>query len=103
LKHRKRNAQLLRESERQQQRLRRLTHACLAAQEGERKRISHRLHDDIAQRLLGIHVRLLVLQEVIRSGRDRLKKEIGGTQRLVRRSTRRVTECAHELGGKNNE
>lgn len=95
---RKRQARLLLEAHRLQTKLRDLAHACLNAQEDERMRISRRLNDDVAQRLLGIHVRLLVLKKTLKEGSDRLKKEIGDTQQLVRQSTRKVTEWDHELG-----
>ena len=57
-KSRKHYAKLLRESEQQQTQLRRLTRRLLSAQEAERGKISHELHDGVAQTLLGIKVRL---------------------------------------------
>ena len=56
-------AKLLRESQQLQKHLRHLTHQLLTAQEAERKKLSHELHDEVAQSLLGIHVRLLSLKK----------------------------------------
>ena len=54
---------LLKESRRLQKHLQRLTHQILSAQEDKRKKISRDLHDEIAQTLLGINVRLLTLKK----------------------------------------
>jgi signal transduction histidine kinase len=87
----------LTESLRLQTRLRRLTHLVLAAEEGERKQLSCGLHDEIAQALLGINVRLLLLKEKARSNPTGLKKEIASTQRLVLKSAKLVHQFAREL------
>jgi hypothetical protein len=91
-------AKLLQQSTRLQVRLRKLAHASLTTQENKRKRASHQLYDDIAQRLLGIHVRLLTLTRAIQSSTDSLSKRIGGTQRLVRTSAKRIGRYAYEFG-----
>jgi len=80
-----------------QERLRRLTHRVLMAQEDERGKLSHELRDEIAQILLGINVRLLLLKQAARSQAKGLNKEIASAQRLVVRSTVRVRRLAHEL------
>jgi signal transduction histidine kinase len=69
------------------------------AQEDERKSISVELHDEIAQTLLGINVRLLSLKQEARVNHKGLKKEIAGTQRLVVKSVKSVRRVARELGG----
>jgi len=74
---------LLKESLDLQKHLRRLTHQILSAQEDKRKKISRDLHDEIAQTLLGINVRLLTLKKEAAVDTDGLKKEIVSTQRLV--------------------
>ena len=90
-------AKLLRESRRLQESLRRLAHQVLAAQEDERKNISHELQDEIAQTLLGIKVRLLSLKQEARSNTKELRDEIASTQRLVVRSARSVRRVARQF------
>lgn len=80
-----------------QQRLRLLTHQVLAAQESERKEISRELHDEIAQTLLGINVRLLSLKLEAKTKTKGLKQEISSTQRLVATSVRSVRRVVREL------
>lgn len=77
---------LLKESLSLQDNLRAMAHRVLLAQENKRGHISRELHDETAQALLGINVRLLTLQK--QSARDAkwLLREIASTQRLVNRS-----------------
>jgi signal transduction histidine kinase len=85
---------LLKESVRLQQRLQRLTHRMLVAQESERNKISQGLRDEIVQTLLGINVRMLALQAGATADITGLQKEIASTQELVASSgkiMRRVT------------
>jgi signal transduction histidine kinase len=93
----KSNGKSLAESLRRQKRLRQLTHLVLAAQEDERKHLSCGLHNDIAQTLIGINARLLLLKEKAQSNPAGLKKEIASTQRLVLKSARFVHQFAREL------
>ncbi len=88
----------LEESLELQKRLRQLTHRVLAAQEDERKSISLELHDEIAQTLLGINVRLLSLKQEARVNHRGLKNEIASTQRMVVKSVKSVRRVARELG-----
>jgi len=88
---------LLTESLALQDRLRRLTHQVLAAQEAERSKISRELRDDIAQTLLGINVRLLTLKSEARVNQKGLKREIANTQQLVASSARSVRKFAREF------
>jgi signal transduction histidine kinase len=81
-----------------QDRLRQLTHRVLMAQEDERKSISVELHDEIAQTLLGINVRLLSLKQEARVNHKGLKSEIAGTQRMVVKSVKSMRRVARELG-----
>jgi len=94
----KRHDMLLAELHRLQKRLRDLTHTCLSVQENERQKMSFRLHDEIAQALIAIDLRLLSLKKAARAGTVRLKKEIAKTQRLVKESVRRIDRFAHEFG-----
>jgi signal transduction histidine kinase len=86
-----------------QKRLQRGSHRVLAAQEEERKKISHELQDEIAQTLLGINVRLLSLRQKARSKFKGLKNEIASTRRLVVRSARSVRRFARKLDNRPEE
>jgi two-component system, NarL family, sensor histidine kinase DegS len=97
-KSRKQRHKLLAESRRLQQHSRHLTHEILSAQEEEWRKISHQLHDEIAQILLGIHVRLLTLKKAAKANTGSLKKEIASTQRLVKQSVRTIHQFAYEVG-----
>jgi signal transduction histidine kinase len=78
------NARLLEESHRLQKHLKHLTHRIISDQEQERKKISRELHDEIAQTLLGINVRLLTLRTGAAGNAGGLNKELASTQRLVK-------------------
>ena len=89
---------LLKDSGRLQKHLRHLTHEILAAQEDDRQKISRQLHDEIAQILLGINVRLLTLKKAAKANTGSLKKEIASTQRLVKQSVKTINRFAREFG-----
>lgn len=89
---------LLTESRRLQRHLQRLTHQLLSAQEDKRKNISRNLHDEIAQTLLGIHVRLLTLGKEAEINAQGLRKEIVSTRRLVDMSVKTIRRFAREFG-----
>jgi signal transduction histidine kinase len=89
---------LLKESRDLQKHLQRLTHQILSAQEDKRKKVSRDLHDEIAQTLLGINVRLLTLKKEATVNARGLKKEIASTQRLVKQSVQTINRFAHEFG-----
>ena len=89
---------LLNESRRLQEHLQRLTHQILSAHEDNRKEISRDLHDEIAQTLLGINVRLLTLQKEAAGNAHGLKKDIVSTQRLVDKSVKSIKRFAREFG-----
>ena len=92
------SAQLLEESRRLEAQLKAMAQQTITANEAERKKMSLQLNDEIAQTLLGIHVRLIALkQEVVRNQLD-LTKEVTATQRLVRRSVKIVNRLALEYG-----
>jgi signal transduction histidine kinase len=78
--------------------LQRLTHRILSAQENKRKKISRDLHDEIAQTLLGINIRLLMLKKEAAINSGDLKKEIVSTQHLVDKSVKSIKRFAREFG-----
>jgi signal transduction histidine kinase len=89
---------LLKESRRLQKHLQCLAHQILSTQEEERKQISRELHDEVAQTLLGINVRLLMLKQEATANSKGLKKEIASTQRLVDKSVKSIKRFAREFG-----
>lgn len=92
------HATLLGESNLLQKHLQQLTRQILSAHEMERNKLSHELHDDIAQTLLGINVRLLTLKKGASVRSDGLTKEIASTQRLVEKSVRIIDRFARRFG-----
>ena len=95
--HAKPLGQVLKASLQLQRKLRQLTHRMMVAQEDDRLKLSHELRDEIAQTLLGINVRLLLLKQAARNKAKGLKNEIASTQRLVVRSATLVRQLAREL------
>jgi signal transduction histidine kinase len=89
---------LLKESRRLQKHMQRLTHQILSAQEDKRRKISRDLHNEIAQTLLGINVRLLTLKREAAINAGGFKKEIASTQRLVDKSVKSIKRFACEFG-----
>ncbi len=80
-----------------QKHLQNLTHKILSAHEEGRKRISHNLQDEIAQTLLGIHVRLLTLKSKAAVNSSGFKQEIACTQQMVKESVQSITRFARKL------
>ena len=69
-----------------QEELRYLAHRALCAQETQRGEISRELHDEIAQSIFGIHIRLLTLKQKSTADLKEVLREISTTERLVERS-----------------
>ena len=90
-------ARVLNESLHIQQGLRKLAHKLLAAQENERKGISQKLREEIAQTLLAINVRLVSLKNDAKLKSKNLNSEITSTQRLVKSSATSIRRAAHEF------
>ena len=90
-------SQLLEQSRHMQEQLRLLSRQLLSAQEEERKMISRELHDQIAQTLTGINVRLASLKTESTLNNKGLQKKISSTQRLVEKSVDIVHRFAREL------
>lgn len=87
----------IRRSRELQERLRGLSRRILVAQEEERLRISHDLHDAIAQTLTGINVGLATLKRDAAEDSRSLADAITLTQHLVERSMKIVHQFAWEL------
>ena len=90
-------SQLLEQSHDLQEQLRLLSRQLLLAQEEERKRISRELHDEIAQTLTGINVRLAALRTEATVNTKGLQKKIASAQRMVEKSVDIVHRFAREL------
>ena len=90
-------SQLLEQSDRLQEQLRRMSRQILSAQEEERKKISRELHDVIAQTLTGINVGLAALKKEAGVNTNGLDRNITRTQRLVEKSVDIVHRFAREL------
>lgn len=90
-------SQLLAQSRLLQEQLRLLSRQLLLAQEEERKRISRELHDQIAQTLTAINVRLAALKTEATRNTKGLQNKIASTQRMVEKSVDIVHRFAREL------
>ena len=90
-------SQLLEQSHHLQEQLRHLSRQLLLAQEEERKRISRELHDEIAQTLTGINVRLAALKAEATVNTKGLQRKITSAQRMVEKSVDIVHRFAREL------
>jgi signal transduction histidine kinase len=90
-------SELLEQSRHMQEQLRLLSRQLLSAQEEERKMISRELHDQIAQTLTGINIRLAALKTESTLNTKGLQKKITSTQRLVEKSVDIVHRFAREL------
>jgi signal transduction histidine kinase len=90
-------SQLLKQSHLLQGQLRLLSRQLLLAQEEERKKISRDLHDEIAQTLTGINIRLAALKTEATTNTKGLQNKISSTQRMVEKSVDIVHRFAREL------
>ena len=90
-------SRLLEQSRHFQEQLRHLSRQLLMAQEEERKRISRELHDEIAQTLTSINVRLAALKAEASINTKGLQNKIAHTQRMVEKSVDIVHRFAREL------
>ena len=80
-----------------QQKLQRLTHQILTAQEEERKKISRELHDEVVQTLIGINVELAALAHLHSNGVPSQQAKIAQVQQLVVGSIDAVHRFARDL------
>lgn len=99
--HGREQARLLKHSRQLQKQLRELARQIMSTEERERRKISVKLQDEIAQTLLGINVRLLTLRRGASDRTQDLAKDIASTQRLVQKSARTISRFAREFSIKN--
>lgn len=92
------SAQLLRESSLLEGNLQEMARKILSANEEERTKMSRQLQDEIAQALLGIHVRLLALKKEVAANHAGLAREITFTERVVEESVANLNRLTHEFG-----
>ncbi|MGK0186280.1 MAG: signal transduction histidine kinase [Verrucomicrobiales bacterium] len=90
-------ADLLVDSKILEEELRAMTRRTLSANEAERKQMSLHLQDDIAQAMLGIHVRLLALKVEVSTSNEDLTEQITGTERLMAQSVKSIGSFASAL------
>ena len=93
-----RSAKLLDESQRLFSNVEELARRILGANEEERRTLSLRLQDEIAQTLLGIHLRLLTLRSEVTANSENLNNEIDVTHRLVRNTVSMIDGVLSDLG-----
>ncbi len=88
----------LAESRLLQKKLRSLTHELLTLQEAKRKKISRELHDEIAQTLLGINVRLVILKKEAALKSHSFTKDMASTQQLTDKVEKSIKRFARRIG-----
>jgi signal transduction histidine kinase len=89
--------ELLAESRALQVQSQQLAHKILMAQEEERREISRELHDEVAQILAGVNVRLAALREIGALGHQSLEQSIHQTQLMIEESVDTVHRFARKL------
>jgi signal transduction histidine kinase len=92
-----RSAKLLDESQQLYSNVQELARKTLGANEEERRSLSRLLQDEIAQSLLGIHVRLLVLRGEVTATSESVRKEVDLTQRLVRKTESTINRILRDF------
>jgi len=92
------SGKLLLEARALQRHLQDMAHQILVANEDERREMSLKLQDEIAQTLVAIHLRLVELGKELSARTEEFKMEIAKTQRLVEETIEIINECAREFG-----
>lgn len=88
---------LLKESRILERHLQNVVRKILSVNEVERWHMSLQLNDEIAQTMLGIHVRLLALKKAHTSSQASHSKEISTIQRLVQKSAKTINSFTREF------
>jgi signal transduction histidine kinase len=88
---------MLKESRILERHLQNVVRKILSVNEVERWHMSLQLNDEIAQTMLGIHVRLLALKKAHTSSQASLSKEISTIQRLVQKSAKTINSFTREF------
>ena len=90
-------ADLFAESRMLEEELREMARRTLSANEAERKQMSLHLQDDIAQAMIGIHVRLLALKVAVTASHEDLAEQITSTERLMAQSVKTLSSFASAI------
>lgn len=90
-------AELLVESRMLEEELLEMTHRTLSADEAGRKQISLHLQGDIAQAMLGIHIRLLALKKAVSINHEDFVEQITATERLMAQSVKMISSFADAI------
>ncbi len=89
---------LLKDSRALEQQLQGMARQILSATEAERSKLSLQLNHDIAQTLLGIHIRMVALQQEVATHCGGIPDKIAAIQRLVQQSMKVIAQLTHEFG-----
>jgi hypothetical protein len=88
---------LLGESRMLEAQLKAMVHQILLTNEQQKHLVSTQLRDEIAQTLLGLHVRLLALKQEVTDNHASITQEIAATQQLVEESVQTIQRFAQKL------
>ena len=91
------SGQLLRDSQVLECQLQAMAGKIRSASEDERKKMSTHLNDEIAQTLVGIHLRLIALKKMIAANDKSVNMEIATIQRLVEDSAEIINRLVNEF------
>ena len=94
------SGQLLEDSRILERDLKDMAQKILSATEGERKKMSLHLNDEIAQTLLGINIRLLAVKKMIDANDKSLTLEITTIQLLLEESVTIINRLANEFSSR---
>jgi signal transduction histidine kinase len=94
------SSQLLKDSQLLELHLKEMTQKIINATENERRAMSLRLNDEIAQTLLGINIRMIALKNEISANQVMHNHEIAMIQQLVEDSADMIKHLAYEFSVK---